>query len=67
MTFIVFIPVLEVKPLYIILFKNRACETLEEQISLQEPILKQRLRDTGFLNKKTGEYQRQLDQLLVSQ
>ncbi|CAB3984523.1 HAUS augmin-like complex subunit 1 [Paramuricea clavata] len=46
---------------------KKACETLEEQISLQEPILKQRLRDTGFLNQKTGEYQRQLDQLLSYQ
>ena len=50
----------------IIFHQNRACEALEEQISLQEPILKQRLRDTGFLNKKTVEYQRQLDQLQVS-
>ena len=49
-----------------ILCKNRACDTLEEQISLQEPILKQRLRDTGFLNQKTGEYQRHLNQLQVS-
>ena len=46
---------------------KKACKALEEQVSLQEPVLKQRLRDTGFLNQKTLEYQRQLDQLQIYQ
>lgn len=43
----------------------RAYEALEEQISLQEPILNKRLKETGFLNQKAQEYQKLFDQLQV--
>lgn len=42
---------------------TKAYETLEEQMSLQEPILNKRLKETGFLRQKAEEYQKHFDEL----
>lgn len=43
----------------------RAYEILENEISLQEPLLKQRRNETDFLKQKSSEYEQQLHYLQV--
>ncbi|XP_046854163.1 HAUS augmin-like complex subunit 1 [Xenia sp. Carnegie-2017] len=42
---------------------KRAYEILENEISLQEPLLKQRRNETDFLKQKSSEYEQQLHHL----
>lgn len=42
---------------------TKAYETLEEQMSLQEPILKKRAEETGFFKRKSEDYQKRFEEL----